>query len=196
MIFRMKRRAAQPDEDDVALARRITGAAPGERTAAESEMCRRLAPRIRLYGLRHLRDGHAAADLVQHVLLVTIESLRSGRLREPERLVSFVFGTCRLTVAELRRGQARRDRLLQAFAADLPDTEVSLAPRLDHERVARCLGRLPERERSVLVMTFYDDRGADDIGRELGLAGGNVRVIRHRGLHRLRDCVTSREALR
>jgi RNA polymerase sigma-70 factor (ECF subfamily) len=33
--------------------------------AAEAELYRRLAPRVRLYGLRHLRDRHAAADLVQ-----------------------------------------------------------------------------------------------------------------------------------
>jgi RNA polymerase sigma-70 factor, ECF subfamily len=32
---------------------------------AEAEMCRRLAPRIRLYGLCHLRDEQAAADLTQ-----------------------------------------------------------------------------------------------------------------------------------
>jgi hypothetical protein len=41
------------------------GAAMCERLAAEHELCVQLAPRIRLYGLRHLRDEAAAADLVQ-----------------------------------------------------------------------------------------------------------------------------------
>ena len=59
----------------------------------------------------------------------------------------------------------------------------------DHDRVLRCLQTLPERERSVLLLTFYDDRSADDVGRELGVQPGHVRVIRHRGLKRLRDCV-------
>jgi RNA polymerase sigma-70 factor (ECF subfamily) len=54
---------------------------------------RRLAPRVRLYGLRHLRDRHAAADLVQQVLLMTLERLRAGKVREPERIASFVLGT-------------------------------------------------------------------------------------------------------
>ena len=38
----------------------------------------RLAPRVRLYGLRHLRDPQAAADLAQQVLLMTLERLRAG----------------------------------------------------------------------------------------------------------------------
>ena len=53
-----------------------------------------------------------------------------------------------------------------------------------------CLERLSERERTVLVMTFYDDMPAEALARELGLSPANVRVIRHRGLERLRACVT------
>jgi RNA polymerase sigma-70 factor, ECF subfamily len=48
---------------------------------AEAELFRRMAPRIRLYGLRHLRDEHAADDLTQQVLITTLEALRAGRLR-------------------------------------------------------------------------------------------------------------------
>ena len=54
---------------------------------------------------------------------------------------------------------------------------------------------MAERERSVLLMTFYEDRQADDVARLLGLTAGNVRVIRHRALGRLRDCVIGGEAM-
>jgi len=64
--------------DDGALARRIAAAGTAPDSAAETEFYRRLAPRVRLYGLRHLRDQHAAADLVQQVLLMTLEQLRAG----------------------------------------------------------------------------------------------------------------------
>ena len=157
---------------------------------AEAELCRRLAPRVRFYGLRHLRDEQAAADLVQQVLLMTLERLRSGKLRKPEMLASFVLGMCRMVVLELRRTHARRERLLHTFADDVPMADPQLTPRLDHERLLACLERLPEREKSVLVMTFYDDRAAREVARDLNLSEANVRVIRHRGLQRLRDCVT------
>src|SRR4029079_19349709 len=71
--------------DDGALARRVAAAGGGPDSAAEAELYRRLAPRVRLYGLRHLRDRAAAADLVQQVLLMTLERLRAGEVREPER---------------------------------------------------------------------------------------------------------------
>ena len=176
--------------DDAALVHRIAAAPGGDDVVAETELYRRLAPRVRLYGLKHLRDGQAASDLVQQVLMLTLERLRAGKLRDAERLVSFVFGTCRMTVLELRRTGARRERLLGLYADDVPIADPAASPRLDHARLAGCLDRLSERERAVLVMTFYDDQPAKDVAAALGLSEGNVRVIRHRGLERLRDCVT------
>jgi RNA polymerase sigma-70 factor (ECF subfamily) len=44
-------------------------------------------------------------------------------------------------------------------------------------------------------MTFYDDQPAKEVAAALGLSEGNVRVIRHRGLERLRDCVAGPGAL-
>jgi RNA polymerase sigma-70 factor (ECF subfamily) len=175
--------------DDGALARRVAEAGAAPDTAAEAELYRRLAPRVRLYGLRHLRDRHAAADLVQQVLLMTLERLRAGKLREPERIASFVLGTCRMTVLEIRRGTRRRDALLETWG---DATEAVQAPEplaLDPDRLARCLEALSERERSVVVQSFFADKQADEVGAELSISGGNVRVIRHRALARLRECM-------
>ena len=101
--------------EDADLARAIAGSATAIDAAAEAEFCRRFAPRVRLYGLRHLRDRHAAADLVQQVLMMTLERLRAGKLRDPERLASFVLGTCRMVVMDQRRGAARRGALLELY---------------------------------------------------------------------------------
>jgi RNA polymerase sigma-70 factor (ECF subfamily) len=186
----MDEEADKPLEAEVVLARRIASAVPGVDGEAEAGLYRLLAPRVRRYGLRHLRDAEAAADLMQHVMLKIIEKLRSGALRDPEQIVSFVFGTCRLVVLDLRRGSLRRERLLEAYGEDLPFADIAPAPRVDHERVERCLEALSERERSVLVMTFHEDRDAGEVAAQLGLTAGNVRVIRHRALERLRVCVT------
>lgn len=174
---------------EVALARRIAAAAPARDAEAEAGLYRLLAPRVRRYGLRHLRDPHAAADLMQQVMALALERLRAGGLREPDRVLSWVLGTCRLTVMDQRRGERRREELLQRYADALPAPVVHLAPRLDQERVAHCLERLPERERAVLVLSFYDEQPADAVGTQLGLTATHVRVIRHRGLDQLRRCV-------
>src|SRR6476646_8204392 len=119
---------------DAELARQIGS---GDRIA-EDALFRRMAPRIRIYGLRHLRDSHAAEDLTQQVLITTLEALRAGRLREPEKLASFVLGTCRMTVLDERRGALRRERLLQQFGAEFPEIAHHQSPRLDHDHLAGC----------------------------------------------------------
>jgi len=174
------------DASDTELAGRVQD---GDR-GAEAELFRRLAPRVRLYGLRHLRDPAAADDLVQDVMLLTFDSLRAGKVRERERLASFVLGTCRRVVIDIRRGAARRERLLEHFGPGLAvAAAASDATPLDLERLGRCLERLAERERAVVVLSFYSERGSDEIAAELGLTAGNVRVVRHRALARLRDCM-------
>jgi len=178
-------------DDDAALARRIIGCAPGRDAAAEAEICRRLGPRIRLYGLKHLRQEAAAADLMQDVLVMVLQKLREGAVREPERLASFVLGTARQMVVDRRRSGRRRGRILEAFPVDLIPPDEEAADPIDTERLGQCLAALPERERAVLVMTFYDDRSADAVASELGISAGNVRVIRHRGLERLRGCMNA-----
>lgn len=179
--------------DDAVLVRHIAAAADTAR-AAEAELCRRFAPRIRLYGLKHLRNEQAAADLTQQVLMITLERLRAGELREAEMLSSFILGTCRMVVLDWQRSHSRRERLLQTYAEDVPMADAAQLPRLDHDRLLQCLNALSERERAVVVMSFYGDKSADEVARETALSVANVRVIRHRSIERLRNCMERRDA--
>ena len=172
--------------EDAELVRQI---GTGTAREAEAELFRRMAPRVRLYGLRHLRDEHAADDLAQQVLVTTLEALRAGRLREPEKLASFVLGTCRMTVLDLRRNAQRRAVLLEQFGADLLAPVEPSAPRLDHDKLRHCVQNLKERERAVVVMSFYDEQTSADLANFLGVSEANVRVIRHRAIHQLRRCM-------
>ena len=174
------------EPSDAGLARQI---AAGSDREAEAELFRRMAPRIRLYGLRHFRNEHDAADLVQQVIVTVLEALRADRLREPEKLASFVLGTCRMTVLDQRRGAQRRERLLEQFGADLLAPAAPSLPQLDHEQLTRCVQNLKERERSVVVMTFYEEQTGAGLADFLGVSEANLRVIRHRAIHQLRNCL-------
>jgi RNA polymerase sigma-70 factor (ECF subfamily) len=178
-----------PQEDDAALARRIAKAAPGQDKIAEAEVCRRYAARVRLFGLRHLRSEAAAADLAQEVLIIVLQKLRDGRVREIDRLGAFVLGTAKQCAMDSRRSTGRRERILESFPVDFPSLIEEGTDHLDSQRLRGCLQRLAERERAVLMMTFYDDSPADAIGAQLGLSVANVRVVRHRGIQHLRDCM-------
>ena len=173
--------------NDSDLAPRI---AQGDREA-EDELCRRMSPRIRLYGLRHLRSPSAADDLVQQVLIKVLEALRSARLRDPDKLAQFVLGTSRMTVLDLRRNAHRQEQLLATFGGDLVPDPPPVA-RLDDDQLAGCVQALKERERSVIVMSLYDEQTAAETARFLGISEPNVRVIRHRAIGQLRACMGAR----
>ena len=173
---------------DGALARAIAAAPGGAAQAEESELYRRFARRVRLYGLKHLRDDAAADDLAQQVLLVTIERLRAGDVRTPDEIGSFILGTSRMLAGAMMRKTRRRDGLLALFHAPERYVDPSV-PSGDIDAVERCLQRLAERDRRVLVLTFYAEKASSEIAEELGVTGTVVRVARHRALGRLRDCV-------
>lgn len=166
---------------------------PGPVSANEHELCRMYESRIRGYGLRHLRDAAAAADLVQHVLLVVLQAVRAGKINEPEKLGAYVLGTCRNVVRDMQRGDARQRRVAEANAAVLPDGYEPSWSSFDRVRLEMCLMGLDARDRAVILATFAYDRDADEIGRAFELSVGNVRVIRHRALAKLQACVEGGE---
>lgn len=156
---------------------------------SERAVCEKYAGRIRAYGLRHLRDANAAEDLVQHVLLAVLQSLRAGRVADRERLDAYVLGTCRNAVMDLRRGATRQRRVAEQASAGLPDGYEPQTLTVDRLRLEACLRALDARDRAIVLATFVEDRDADEIGSAMRLSAGNVRVIRHRALARLQACV-------
>jgi RNA polymerase sigma-70 factor (ECF subfamily) len=154
---------------------------------AEAELCRRFAPRIRLYGLRHLRSEDRARDLVQTVLLAVLVAARAGRVEDPERFDRFVLGTCRHASMRMR-DVAARTTLVGDEELDptpfLPETEF-----IDTGKLVGCIALLDQRGRVVVTMSFLEERSADEIAKALETTAGNVRVVRHRAIDALRRCL-------
>jgi len=71
----------------------------------------------------------------------------------------------------------------------MPVSVESSNAHLDQEILARCMQSLKERERSVIVLSFYDEQTGTDVAHFLGVSEANVRVIRHRAIHQLRNCM-------
>jgi RNA polymerase sigma-70 factor (ECF subfamily) len=174
---------------DEALARRIASGSPGATDLEEAELYRRFAPRVRLYGRRHLHDEAAADDLAQDVLLLTITRLRAGEVRRPEQIGSFILGTSRMMAASKFRVARRRESLAARFMPRPENTSPSSIDAVDAARVAACLRVLSGRDQLVLLLTFYAEREAPRIAEDLGVSPGAVRAMRLRALTRLRGCV-------
>jgi RNA polymerase sigma-70 factor (ECF subfamily) len=169
---------------------RVIAAKDAAAAAAEAELCRRFAPRIRLYGLRHLRDEDRAADLVQAVLLAVLQAARAGRIDDPERVDRFMLGTSRNVAQRMRETDRRTDG--DAALENLPAPGQS-DERVDAAALARCVAALDDRSRQVVMLSFNEERPSEEIAALLAISTANVRVVRHRAIAALRRCLDARK---
>jgi RNA polymerase sigma factor (sigma-70 family) len=174
--------------EDAGLARRVLD---GD-AAAESALCRRLLPRALAWGLKHVGEEAAAQDLAQQAAVTLLEALRAGRIERIDRIGAFFMGVCKRTLLGWRSGERLRQDLLTRFGFALGGESEIHDTAIDRVRLKGCFERLAPRARTVLALSFYAERPADEIAAELRTSLGNVRVLRHRALDQLLLCMEGR----
>ena len=128
-------------------------------------------------------DAGRAEDLLQTVLARTY--LRWGKVRQ------YPFGYVRAGLVNARTDWWRRRSSREHPTASIPDAGAAA----DHaglvvgrDAVQRALAVLTRRERTVVVLRFYEDMSEADIARVLGVAPGTVKSTCARALAKLRVC--------
>ena len=138
-----------------------------------------LAPSVRAFFLRSVRDANAAEDLVQTTFLKLHGSRR--RWRRGDRVRPWVFGIA----GHVRVDWLRMQRRVVADALeeeDLPapasalDPSAGLERREQAERVHAALDSLPESQRLVVHLHRFEGLGFADIGEVLGITEGAAKL--------------------
>lgn len=136
-------------------------------------------------------DRSAAEDVLQASYL----KLLDGRARFDGRssLRTFVFGVIARTAREARRRATLRRWLPLAsvllgpdLADGRPDPATTLASADEAARLRWALGRLPDRQRQVLHLVFYEDLTIADAATLIGVSVGTARTHYERGKAALR----------
>jgi RNA polymerase sigma-70 factor (sigma-E family) len=138
------------------------------------------------YGTVLTGDAHSAADLVQDALERTgLAWSRVQQQGDPEGYVRRVMANRNISTWR----KLRRERLV----SEPPEGSYEDQP--TDQLVWDTLARLPRRQRTVLVLRYYEDLSEADIARVLGIAPGTVKSQASKGLATLRAALGSREAL-
>ena len=181
---------AVPDEPSISAL--VAAAAAGDRRA-EGALCRRFAPAVRTFARRRLRTSDAVDEFAQEVFLRFVQTVRSGAIAEPERVGGFVLGICRNVARERVRVQERRNQLWEQFGQSLGSIEDT--PELAAYQLAQledCLSQITQRSRDVIKHAFIEGESAAEIAARMAMTEGNVRVVRHRTLETLRECMSDK----
>lgn len=120
-----------------------------------------------------------AEELVQEAFAATYR--RWPDLDEPAAFV-------RTAVVNRARSELRRRDSRRRHAASVTSEDRS-APVGDHLRDA--IARLPERQRTVVVLRFYEDLPLHQIAELMGIRAGTVKSQLHRALAALRKEIPS-----
>ena len=150
------------------------------------EFVRACSPRLfRTALLLAGQDRAAAEDLLQLALERAYRHwARVCRTGEPERYVHRILANA--SNDRWRQAARRRERPLHPGDAEPPAQDQSDAV-AERDFLMRALATLPPRQRTVLVLRYFNDLSEAEIADALGCSVGTVKSQVSRGLARLRD---------
>lgn len=149
------------------------------------------------YLLRALRDRQAAEDVQQQVYT---EVWRRAGEYDPERagLLTWTMTITRSRAIDhlRRRIPEPRDPEVAARTIEAGQDAAAASDALaDRWQLAHHLGRLPEEERVLLRMRFYEELSQTEIAERTGIALGTIKARMVRGLRRMRELIEAEEGV-
>jgi len=161
---------------------------------AEVALCQRFAPVVRAFARRRLHGADAVEEFAQDVLLLLVEAVRERRVEQGERVGGFVLGICRNLAFERARQRERREGLWQTYGPALESVSVHAVESQPYEiaHLEDCLSQLSKRARDLVRLGFVEARAHDEVAAALDVTPQNARVLRHRTLKSLRECMSKR----
>jgi RNA polymerase sigma-70 factor (sigma-E family) len=163
------------------------GASDRERETADGleELYVRHAPAGFRLALLLTGDRQLAEDIVQDAFVRVVGRL--GHLRSGTSFEAYL----RRTIVNLTKNTWRRRAVERAHGAhalpELRDVEAADGAVVERMVVLRTLRSLPERQRTALVLRFYEDLPEGDIASIMRCPTGTVRSLISRGVAAMRD---------
>lgn len=157
------------------------GRSKAERDAAFTEFMASASPSLMRTAWLLCGDRELSRDLVQAALVKTYAAW--SRVR-PEEALAYAR---RILVNE-RNDRYRRGLKTEVPTEQLPDLGETRSDSSveDRDQVLRLLATLPDQQRRVVVLRYYNDMSEADVARALGITVGSVKSAASRGLANLR----------
>ena len=139
------------------------------------------------YVQRRVDSRATAQDLTEEVFLVAWRKL--GSIPSGPEAEYWLYGVARNTVSAHQRKARNRSRIFRRWLARTPpspDSPEELVVRSEAARtVLDALDRLPDRDRELIRLAYWEELPHSAIAGLLGLTRANVDVRLHRAIRRL-----------
>jgi uncharacterized protein (TIGR03435 family) len=141
--------------------------------------------------LRNVGNAYAAEEISQAVFIILAR--KAVRLSSRVVISGWLYQATRLTAAnylrtEIRRQNREQEAYMQsALNESGPEVWPQIAPLLDD-----ALGKLGERDRSAIVLRFFENKSLAEVGVALGASEDAAKMRVTRALEKLRKIFTKR----
>lgn len=167
----------------------VTAVLAGDREAFAG-LVERYERAVRATALALVRDHHVAQDIAQDTFLAAYAKL--GTLRDGAAFGSWLLRIVRRRALEAVRRQPR-DRTLEAVDTEAPaGSDGRLED--DSRRLLSAVMRLPEGERTLVMLHYFDGEKVADIAQASGRPVGTVTGLLSRARDRLRRWLKESES--
>ena len=152
-------------------------------TDGMDELYRLLSRGMRFYMIRHL--GTVDVDNAVHdTFLDTVQAIRRGELKEPERLIGFVH-TVAQKQAEAHLKNVRRTKKIRCFRPESPAEAAAFDRKTG--LMVQVLTALSDRDREILTRFYLREQTRNEICREMGLTETQFGLLKARVKARFSD---------
>lgn len=174
--------------DEAAL---VAAAREGDREA-QDRLLRRYLPDIHALTSRLLGDCDAAADAAQDAMVNAVAGL--ARFRGESSFRTWILRIAANAARSAGRRKTRRREVdlavVQDAPAGTPDPQQAAATRIEAERAARMLERLPPKQKLAVTLRIHHGLSYAEVGQVMDCTEGAARVNYHLGIRRLRELLS------
>ena len=154
-----------------------------------------VGPRVRAFVRSRLKDPGLTDEITQEVLLTV---WRRADRYDPSRAraMTWIFTMARNRVIDAQRHQrvVEADRRDPHFVPEPPaPLDANLLAEQRSQKLLKALATLPDAQREVLVLAFYESRSYPEIAERCGIALGTVKSRARLGFQRLRAVLDEEE---
>src|SRR5437763_3006049 len=136
--------------------------------------------RVYAFIARRVRNRQEAQDLTSQVFERALANLHKFEW-QGKPFAAWLYRMAANAIADHYHAQSRE---LQWQQPEITENEIEVAEK--RAMLSRCIDRLPQEQRRVLILRFFEERSIRDIAGQLGKSEGAIKQLQWRALQKLR----------
>ncbi|HSV85215.1 MAG TPA: sigma-70 family RNA polymerase sigma factor [Levilinea sp.] len=152
-----------------------------------------LSPRLFRYAMRLIGDQDHAEECVSETFSRFLKAIRNGA-GPKDNVQAYLYRVAHNWITDYYRKRTPDEVIEERLPADASEGPVAvMAKDLERERVRVALLRLPDEQRMVIVLRFYEEWAHEEIAAALGKSLEATRALQYRAAGSLRKMLIGPE---